>query len=131
MKLSLIEMAALAVMGLLLVLVFVFGWQKKSLREQRDGFKAQTVALTSANASNVQAIASLKSANATWAATCSVGSPAQQNALTELARKNQDLSLQAANLSAELEAIYARDPNARAWGSTGIPASVADKLFPR
>ena len=53
---------------------------------------------------------------------------AASRATAELARKEQAAQAALARKQEELDNVYARNPQARAWGNTGVDAAVLDRL---
>lgn len=122
-----IKLIGVAAVALLVVLQYsVIKSQRAKLRE----CESSVVLYASANASNVKAIADLKAANEIWSRR-GVDVQKSEAALRTVFAELESLRADAANRTVERETIYVRDPSARKWADTGVPADIADSLFPK
>lgn len=120
-------------LGALALVIIVIGLQYRMIKAKDKKIDEQKVALVlyaDANASNQLAIAGLKDANEKWAKR-GVDVAKSERALGNLVAERDALQIELNNRNTTRETIYVRDPNARKWAVTGVPADIADSLFPK
>lgn len=116
--------------GILVVLLLACGWNARRLGAKIDALEAKLAVCDSANQANVKTIGELDAANNRWAATCRLPDGAQDEAVAALLAENARLARALDAARTNREVIYERDPEARAWAADGMPADVADGLWP-
>jgi hypothetical protein len=118
--------------ALALALLIATGVQSCRLDSAQDASsdaRAKIAVWQQADTNNRLAIKRLSDANAMWAAKHAADEKAGKDAADRLQARVGQLAAQNTNLRKQLENIYAKDPNARRWANTGIPAAVADRLL--
>lgn len=103
-------------------------WRIHHYRAQATSLQSVANTLSEANQTNVATIATLKAANDQWArenAASLANAKIYADAAMEYA-KQQQAAAESAN--AKLRAIYAKQPDAKAWASVPLPADVAGVL---
>lgn len=106
-------------------------WRVHAKSEEIDTLKLAGKACQGANQTNQTTIAGLERAVERWELNCAFDPIAQNQAITNLTTAAAALQSEAAEATAAREALYARDPKARTWADSGMPADVAGGLFKR
>lgn len=131
MRLSLIEWVLGILSAILLAVVGLQAWKISRLQAKQRTMATNLANFAEANRANVQAIADFKAANAAWATACKANAAANAAALDRLAFIDSSLDAQRARSAADREVFYAQDPHARLWADAGMPAALADRLWPQ
>lgn len=131
MRLSLFEWILAALAAVLLVVVGLQAWKISRLEAKQRTMATNLANFAEANRANVQAIADYQRANALWASACKADPAASIAALDRLAFNDSSLESQRARSAADREVFYAQDPHALRWADAGMPAALADRLWPQ
>ena len=116
---------------IVLVLLAIVGVQRAELSHYRASAATDATTITAlrqAQTTNLETIATLRTANAQWAQKYAAQ---LQNAKVYVdALRDYSTKLEAKKTAAEhtIQVIYEHDPSARAWASEPVPVAVADRL---
>lgn len=131
MRLSLLEWILGAAAAVLLVVVGLQAWKITRLTAKQSTMARDLANFAEANEANVQAIADFKRANEAWARRCKADASATSAALTLLDAERARQAESDRRSEADREVFYAQDPHARRWADAGMPAGLADRLWPQ
>lgn len=130
-RLSILEWSLVAVCAVAVPTAAVQSWRAHSLSNQVTDLKAAGKACREANESNQSTIRDLQASIEQWETRCAFDPSAQNQAIANLNAATAALQSEAATAQSAREALYARDPDARSWSVTGMPADVAGSVFKR
>jgi hypothetical protein len=91
-------------------------------------YKAAAIEYESAQKTNLATISQLSSANTQWAETYKARVALAQSYINANIQYQNQLQTQLSAARKQLGAVYAKDPNARAWSTQRIPAAVDQQL---
>jgi hypothetical protein len=117
-----------AVVLAVIVAFAVQGSRIKSLKRKNDEQGAALLTYAGAQKTNLATIATLKAANQAWEKNCTFDTAAQAKAVADLDVAQAEHDRRAAATTKEIEYVYVNSPTARAWGRTGVPRDIADRL---
>ena len=84
----------------------------------------------SAQMTNLRTIEVYKESNWNWASAAKLDIARQAPAVVDLGKRETTRAADLSKSQQKRKVIYAHDQSARTWGDTGIPADVADSLWP-
>lgn len=117
--------------GLLLLTTIALGVQSHRLgnrTEERDQLKAEALVWESAQKTNLDTIDTLEGALAKWEALANSKSAAAAAAARQARADREALAAHLSRRQDERQVIYDRNPDARRWGATRVPADLAEQL---
>ncbi len=118
-------------LGLFLATLVALGVQSHRLdtrTEERDTLKAEALVWASAQRTNMETIATQARALEQWRGIAGEREAEAQAAAREAASLQAALEAEQERRKTERQVIYDRNPEARQWGATRVPAELADQL---
>lgn len=118
-------------LGLFLAALAGLGIQSHRLdtrTEERDAMKAEALVWASAQKTNMETIAKQARALEQWRGIAGEREAQAQAAAREAAGLQEALEAERERRKNERQVIYDRNPEARQWGATRVPAELADQL---